>query len=100
MKFKAMNINNNLPPKKASVSLVFGFVGILLGLSLFLFNIPNLALVFLLLILEGMLVISGLVIGIKSLKVLKSITAVAGIILCVIAILIWMYELLFIYAHL
>lgn len=92
-----MNINNNLPPKKAIISLIFGFIGILLVLPLSLFDTRIPALNFLLYAVGGGLGITGLILGIKSLKVVKSITGVVGIILCIIVILIWIY-LLYVYA--
>jgi len=89
-----MNTNN----KKALVSLIFGLIGILLVLPLNLFSTRIPALNFLLYISGGILGILGLILGIKSLKIVKSTTGVAGIILCIISILIWIYELLYVYA--
>jgi len=92
-----MNTNNKLSyKKKALISLIFGITSLLLCLLLFF----RLGINFLLIILQGVLGVWGLVLGIKSLKATKNIIAIMGIVLCGIAILLWIYGLLFIYAFL
>lgn len=108
--------------KKALLSLILGIISILLAslwpisetiieksflwqltdflrtfLPLYLSQLLNLGLFLMIFIVPVILGITGFILGIKGLKSTKKIIAMVGIILCVIGLLLWLYECLYLY---